>query len=457
MNARRTQQQPAPAHPLFDTAAESEVLGCLLLDPANAWPEAGAAGLTDDDFTAGEHRQVFAAAREQYERGQECDVIGVHERLRAQGDQDEDLLMRLHSLTQNAAPGLGALRRLARMLHEQGLRRKLAAAIQSGTLADALELAGTIRDGAQHGHDIELLDVGHMLDNEPPPLDFVLPGLLAGTVGMLVAAGATGKSMMALQLAATVAAGADTLGLAAVATKPFQLGRVIYLTGEDPQPIIHTRIAALREVLTREQRELLGRNLLVGDLVGVMPDLLDPAWFSRIARLVEGSRLVILDTLRRFHTGDENDGGEMTRLVAALERIARRSGTTVLAPHHASKAAAREGATDQSANRGHSVLSDNGRLQVNLARMSEKEAKVLGVEDSMRGHFVRVVFSKANYTAPLPDLWLQRKAGGVLEPAHFGIAGAVATRQPMPGARIQDSVRRGGVVINGRDGWEVLR
>ncbi|MEJ8667500.1 MULTISPECIES: AAA family ATPase, partial [Gammaproteobacteria] len=36
----------------------------------------------------------------------------------------------------------------------------------------------------------------------PPPLDYVLPNMVAGTVGALVSPGGAGKSMLALQLAA---------------------------------------------------------------------------------------------------------------------------------------------------------------------------------------------------------------------------------------------------------------
>lgn len=46
----------------------------------------------------------------------------------------------------------------------------------------------------------------------PPPLDYVLPNMVAGTVGALVSHGGAGKSMLALQLAAQIAGGPDLLG-----------------------------------------------------------------------------------------------------------------------------------------------------------------------------------------------------------------------------------------------------
>ena len=45
----------------------------------------------------------------------------------------------------------------------------------------------------------------------PPPIDYVLPNMVAGTVGALVSPGGAGKSMLALQLAAQIAGGPDLL------------------------------------------------------------------------------------------------------------------------------------------------------------------------------------------------------------------------------------------------------
>lgn len=47
----------------------------------------------------------------------------------------------------------------------------------------------------------------------PPSIDYVLPNMIAGTVGGLVSPGGTGKSMLALQLATQIAGGPDLLGL----------------------------------------------------------------------------------------------------------------------------------------------------------------------------------------------------------------------------------------------------
>ena len=57
------------------------------------------------------------------------------------------------------------------------------------------------------------LELSVMLRSSPPPLDHVLPGLLAKTVGLMVGPGAVSKTMLSLQLGIT--------GIAAQAHLPF--------------------------------------------------------------------------------------------------------------------------------------------------------------------------------------------------------------------------------------------
>jgi len=84
----------------------------------------------------------------------------------------------------------------------------------------------------------------------PPPIDYVLPNMVAGTVGALVSPGGAGKSMLALQLAAQIAGGPDLLEVGELPT-----GRVIYLPAEDPPVAIHHRLHALGAHLSAEERQ----------------------------------------------------------------------------------------------------------------------------------------------------------------------------------------------------------
>uniref|UniRef100_UPI0040460506 AAA family ATPase n=1 Tax=Providencia xihuensis TaxID=3342830 RepID=UPI0040460506 len=80
------------------------------------------------------------------------------------------------------------------------------------------------------------IEIMFAFTNEPPSFDYVLPNMVAGTVGAIVAPGGVGKSMLALQLAVQIAGGPDLLGMGELMT-----GHVAYLPAEDP------RLVALKE------------------------------------------------------------------------------------------------------------------------------------------------------------------------------------------------------------------
>ena len=151
----------------------------------------------------------------------------------------------------------------------------------------------------------------------PPPLDYVLPNMVAGTVGALVSPGGAGKSMLALQLAAQIAGGPDLLEVGELPTGP-----VIYLPAEDPPTAIHHRLHALGAHLSAEERQAVADGLLIQPLIGSLPNIMASNWFEALKRAAEGRRLMILDTLRRFHIEEENASGPMAQVIGRMEAIA---------------------------------------------------------------------------------------------------------------------------------------
>ena len=270
------------------------------------------------------------------------------------------------------------------------------------------------------------IDLRAAFENEPPVLDFIWPGFLAGTVGALVAPGATGKSFWALEAAMSIAcsvAGGDLVGLA-----PAHTGRVVYLAGEDPPPALVCRVHAIGQHLNQQAREAVAENLILEPIVGKRPNVMDDRHLARIIEFCAGARLIVLDTLSRIHTLDENSNGDMARLVATLEHVAANTGASVLYLHHVSKGSAREGQTDQQqAARGASALIDNARWCGFVARMNEDEAMRLSdrgydreaIGNDRRGYFVRFGVSKQNYDCTPIDRWYARHSGGVLLPVEL--------------------------------------
>lgn len=253
---------------------------------------------------------------------------------------------------------------------------------------------------------------------EPPPLDFVLPGLVRGTVGAIVSPGGTGKSMLAMEIAILVASGIDLSGVAG--GKEVKTGKVVFLAAEDPEAALLQRLHSIGKLLNSEERQAVAANLIIEPLIGKLPNVMDKKWFDAIKRVSEGSRLLVLDTLRRFHISEENDSGEMSQVVGQMEAIAAPNNLALVFAHHTSKASAMGGQGDmQQASRGSSVLVDNIRWQMYLASMTEKEAQKMGVEEARRGFFVRTGVSKQNYGSPMPEHWMLRIEGGVLKPAEL--------------------------------------
>ncbi|MDC8770930.1 helicase RepA family protein [Roseateles albus] len=270
------------------------------------------------------------------------------------------------------------------------------------------------------------LDIAKALTGPRPVLDLVLPGLPVGTVGNLVAPGATGKTQFLLQLAVSRCLGLPALGGLFPAAPP---ENVFFLAAEEQEIVMSQRLHDVTASLVdvglfpgRSRADIvkaLSQRLRVFPLSGQDVYLLSEGSYTevlaRISKLAQGSRLVIADPLRRFHDGDENDSGDMTRLVQGFEQIAKSTKAAVLLAHHTSKAAAMNGSGDaQQAARGSSALTDGVRWQANLSTMPAKTASALGLAAEEAKFLVRFDISKSNYGPPQPSAWLRRLPGGVL-------------------------------------------
>ena len=86
----------------------------------------------------------------------------------------------------------------------------------------------------------------------------------------------------------------------------------------------------------------------------------------------------------------------------------------------------------QQASRGSSVLVDNVRWQMYLSGASKAEADALGIDEAMRGYFVREGVSKQNYDKKPEDGWLRRVDGGILIPAEFATSGVTMAKEKKP-------------------------
>lgn len=263
---------------------------------------------------------------------------------------------------------------------------------------------------------VQPLDLGYCFAAAPPPLDFVLPGLLSETVGAFVAPSGISKSTLVMQASTTVAGGPDTLRLAEIHGEKIPTGRVVYIAAEDPHQILHHRMFNLAAKLSPKDQELVRENLTIYPASGLLLDIIrDNKWRRWLHEIATGTRLVIIDTLRRVHALDENESGAMASLIGLMEGVCRKTGTTILFVHHTSKAGATTG--EATSTRGSSVLCDNARLQLNMVTMTPQEAERCDIKDErIRKSFVRLIYSKTNYCPPFEDRWFRRRDDGILDP-----------------------------------------
>lgn len=277
------------------------------------------------------------------------------------------------------------------------------------------------------------LNVAKLLRTSPPVPDHVLPGLPVGTLGLLVAPGGTGKTMLLMQTAVALAIGKLFLNGAMGKPAHCEPVRVVLFAAEESvdelhrrlHQVVHQLVSAQDGLMEVQQQpstlELLSENLHIYPMAGVARLRLDGTEGSELElaflrEAAKGARLVILDPLRQFHSGDENDSWVMTNLVHQCLSIATQERCAFLLAHHTNKQATVTGYGDKAAaSRGSAALTDAARWQLNLSELDPGLARKLGIAHADAWQYVRVDLAKANYLSGQPPVVLRKGVGGVLD------------------------------------------
>jgi len=190
------------------------------------------------------------------------------------------------------------------------------------------------------------LDVTRMVRENPPAVPWVIEGLVVrGALTVLNGREGEGKSLLAMALAAGVALGENQAGLAC------NTGRVLIVDTENGEHETHRRVHALGLPGSVEMYEPAdGRRF---DLRTDLGDL---------DRLLAEHKpdLLILDSLRSLWGGEENDSGEVAKVLDPLRNLVRKHGAGTILLHHSGKGTG--------SYRGSSAIGASAELGFTLAR-----------------------------------------------------------------------------------------
>lgn len=268
-----------------------------------------------------------------------------------------------------------------------------------------------------------------LMTTPAPAPDWIIEGLTPGNVGIISAAGGTGKTMFGLALAAAVAAGSDLFGRWSVGSP----GDVVYLNGDDDDPEIHRRANALATAtnLTGDEMDRIQSIGVSADPPRVMVCGTDRSGIAQsqkdeIAAIVQmvlsrpRPRLLILDPMRKFHALEENSNTDMEQYVTLWGRIAKELHIGVILIHHTGKSAVLNGQSNiQQSARGASAIVDQARWHITLSGLSAQSAGGLGIPENEIRNYLIATCAKINGAASLPDLLLRRGTGGGLMLSDF--------------------------------------
>jgi KaiC/GvpD/RAD55 family RecA-like ATPase len=181
---------------------------------------------------------------------------------------------------------------------------------------------------------LEPVDLDQLFAQGPPAVDWLVePVIPRGRVVSLDSTRGAGKSLLALDLATAVASGGNPLG------RPSQPPEhVLYVDQEMSPADLYERLDTLGYGPARARWDALVGHLHYMQLVD-LPPLDTAAGGSALDGLVErwGAALVILDTVARVISGEENSSDTFRALDQHTTRRLRRRGVTTLRLDHLGK------------------------------------------------------------------------------------------------------------------------
>ena len=294
---------------------------------------------------------------------------------------------------------------------EADLKAKVVSAFKSATGAPGSALASNLFQGVPtDSKKLEGFRGSSIRPHELERREWILPSrLIAGFVSVTIAPGGTGKSMLSMLEAVSVATGLNLSGYHPVVKTPV----LIYNT-EDPLDELQRRLLGiaihnnipleqLRDVhlvsgvddpliLVREER---GNNIVTGH-------------GDRLLEYVNDNRIrvICVDPFIRSHRVNENDNSAIDAVTSVFSQLATKTRAAVNLVHHTRKGTPSPGDMDLA--RGASSLVSAARIASTISTMSEREAERLQLEDE-RHWYIRRDSAKSNMQPPAAEAeWFKK-------------------------------------------------
>lgn len=169
--------------------------------------------------------------------------------------------------------------------------------------------------------------VGDALKNALKPIPWLVEGFfIKDTLAALVGKPSSGKSLISLSLAASIATGADWFG------HKTQKGTVVYLAGEGQWGISRRLMAwSKHHNISLDEADLfLSDHAVMIDQPKAIVDTADA-----IRALSDTPSLIVIDTLHRSFSGDENSASDMAAFIQGCDYLRTQfPNAVVLVVHH---------------------------------------------------------------------------------------------------------------------------
>lgn len=178
---------------------------------------------------------------------------------------------------------------------------------------------------------------------------------------ILSATAKTGKSMLALHLAISVASGSDFLDFGT------QAGKVLYLQTEVSSFHLEKRMGPMLSYLADPERNLIGKNLYICDEAVRLDKETGIQSLVSAIELMKPT-LLILDPFYTLHKKREDSAEDMAPILSELKSISKKHDCGILLIHHQGKRNEGQGTQPGHSHRGSSAFADVPDTSLSLSK-----------------------------------------------------------------------------------------